>query len=53
MHDELPETLISRTEVLAIIEALADLVVGVGEIRSLQEDDDEEEEEQEGEDGEG
>jgi hypothetical protein len=45
VHDELPEALIYRTEVLAIIGALADLVAGIDEIRSLLGGDDEEEEE--------
>jgi hypothetical protein len=45
VHDELPETLIYRTEVLAIIGALADIVVGIREIRALLGGDDGEEEE--------
>jgi hypothetical protein len=51
VHDEVPEPLIHRTEVLAIIGALADLVVDVRAIRSHLRGDDEEEAEQEGEDG--
>jgi len=44
-----PEPLVYRTEVLAIIGALADLVVDVRTIREkLEEDDDEEEEEDAG-----
>ena len=43
-----PEPIIYRLEVLGIIGALADLVLGVNKIRSLLEEDDEEEEEQEG-----
>lgn len=38
-----PEPLIYRTEVLAIIGALADLVVDVGDIREFLLEDDEEE----------
>ena len=43
-----PEPLIYRSEVTAILGALADLVVGVDGIRRILEDDGEEEEEQEG-----
>jgi hypothetical protein len=43
-----PQPLIYRTEVLAIIGALADLVVDVRGIRQMLEDDGEEEKEQEG-----
>jgi hypothetical protein len=40
------ETLIYRTEVLAIISALADLVVYVNRIRRILEDEDDDEEEE-------
>jgi hypothetical protein len=43
-----PEPLIYREEVLSILWALADIVVGVNKICSLLEEDGEEEEEQEG-----
>jgi hypothetical protein len=42
---EVEEPLVYRTEVLAIIGALADLVVETRQIRRILEDDDEEEEE--------